>query len=555
MEGKNLYKASVGLFLLLGILFSTISHAQTSQDLEISSPLAEEVFVHLSHKVLLTGDELWMHITVRNDDKPSPSKVAYMEMLDREGNPVKQAMVELVQGKAVGYLEMPEKINSDNYLLRVYTRNSPHASLSAGIYHQILTLINPQSPPTSIVSKQEDTLEEQSNRNNNGYIRPNKNIYGTKEKAAVSIKTHPSKPYHLSITQLSPLPSYGHLPPADEIYELSNEKTVFIPEIYGHIIQGKSLANRIDTTETFYLSAHGRQSNLFLTKPLANGDLFFETGAFKHFDYVIVQSAKSEDQVNFILESPFLNLRPKPEFQLPKLALSENEREFILDQLLARETKKHFYPSLPIALSDNPPFLNADRTYLLDDYNRFEDIATTFREYVPEILVRRRDRKIHFRNLNVLYGNTFQNDPLLLIDAMPVFDSDALSRLNPKGIKKLEVVNRHYFFQEDIFEGIIHLTSFKNDFGEFDLPRNALFIEYPGMQFPKSIPALIPDERNRTPDFRNMLLWESGAKTNELGEQNVEFLTSELQGLFEIRLSYFDEKDEWSEHTQVIEVR
>src|SRR5699024_4745630 len=149
----------------------------------------------------------------------------------------------------------------------------------------------------------------------------------------------------------------------------------------------------------------------------------------------------------------------------------------------------------------------------------------------------------------------FQNDPLVLVDAMPVFDSDALSRLNPKGIKKLEVVNRHYFFQKEIYEGIIHLTSFKNDFGEFDLPKNALFIEYPGMQVPKTIPTLMLDDKNRTPDFRNMLLWDTGAKSDEQGEQKVEFLTSELQGLFEVRLSYFDEKGEWSEHTQVFEIR
>src|SRR5690606_17514672 len=136
----------------------------------------------------------------------------------------------------------------------------------------------------------------------------------------------------------------------------------------------------------------------------------------------------------------------------------------------------------------------------------------------------------------------FQNDPLVLVDAMPVFDSDALSRLNPKGIKKLEVVNRHYFFQQEIFEGIIHLTSFKNDFGEFDLPKNALFIEYPGMQWPKSITTMIPEEKNRTPDFRRRLLGEAGAKTNESGEKNLEFFTSELQGFYEIRLSYVNEK-------------
>src|SRR5690606_27489568 len=134
---------------------------------------------------------------------------------------------------------------------------------------------------------------------------------------------------------------------------------------------------------------------------------------------------------------------------------------------LAREAKEHFYPVTGVPTAADPPFLNPDRTYLLDDYNRFEDIATTFREYVPEVFVRRRDKKTYFININLPYGNMFKNDPLLLVDAMPVFDSDALSKLDPKGIKKLEVVGRYYFFQQDVFEGVISLTSHKNDFGEF----------------------------------------------------------------------------------------
>jgi|GEM_PF-6831193 len=98
-------------------------------------------------------------------------------------------------------------------------------------------------------------------------------------------------------------------------------------------------------------------------------------------------------QVDFILECPFFKNRPDPGFQLPVLQLSEGDREFLLDRLLTRETTSYFYLSSPVTVLENPPFLNADRTYLLEDYNRFEDIATTFREYAPEILVRRRDKK------------------------------------------------------------------------------------------------------------------------------------------------------------------
>lgn len=424
-----------------------------------------------------------------------------------------------------------------------------------GIHHQIVTVINPQSPP-SIVDPH--PFPERDVQANNPFIQTDNQSYGLREKVSLTLQLTPNSSYHLAVRQLSPLPLY----PANqwkqgEIYEPVENSFKIIPELYGHIVQGKSLASQVDTTETFYLSAHGKQSNLFLTNPLPNGDLFFETGAFRHFGYFIVQSSRSEDQVDFVLAPPFLPLRPKEDFELPQLQLSEAHREYIHHRILARESNNYFYPDLFLPVADRPSQFNTDKVYLLDDYNRFEDLETTIREYVQEAFVRRRNRKTSFYTANLPYDNLFKNEPLVLVDAMPVFDTDALARLDPKGIKSLEVVARYYFFQKQIFEGIISLTSFKGDFGEFDLPKNALFIEYPGIQLPKRInhPQSSPEANTHAPDFRNLLYWEAHGTTDATGRRQISFSTSDLSGFFEIRLSYVDDKGEWAEATAIIEVK
>src|SRR5690606_22814724 len=119
--------------------------------------------------------------------------------------------------------------------------------------------------------------------------------------------------------------------------------------------------------------------------------LFFETGSFKHFDYVIVQSSQTGDQVDFILEPPFY--KGKPGYNLPELLLGEEDRNFIQDRLLARSVKQYYYPTEKISGQETPALLIADRSFILDDYTRFDNIATTFREYVPEIAVRNRENK------------------------------------------------------------------------------------------------------------------------------------------------------------------
>ena len=550
MKNPSILSLLVSLLFLLSPLKS---NGQLQKNLDLG--LSEEVFVHLSDRVFVTGDELWAGVTVMLNGEPSPSVVAYLELIDREGDPVKREMIQLAGGKGEGYLEIPEKSPSDNYLLRVYTRNSPYFSENNGIFHQVISVINPQSPPIIDNDTPMNEFWYKLSTSATAQIQTDRESYNTREDASLTVRLKPFTPFTLSISHLTPL----HKDALSEIewegvYDGDDDGKVFIPEIYGHIIQGKSLASQIDTTATFYVSAHGRHSNLFMTKASSEGDLFFETGAFKHFDFVIVQSSKSEDQVDFILESPFYNGRPGDRFTIPELKLTEAEKDFILDRILARSVREYYYPDQMLPVAEVPPLLNPDRTYLLDDYNRFDDMATTFREYVPDVFVRRRGGEITFRNLNVPFEGVFKGEPLLLIDAMPVFDSDALARFNPKDIKRLEVVNRHYFSRKDVYEGVISLTSFENDFGRFALPKNALFIEYPGIQAPKRI--RFPESvEKRLPDFRNLLYWETGQETDETGERSLTFTTSELRGYFEIRLSFLDDKGQLTEVKKIIEVK
>lgn len=114
---------------------------------------AEEVSVHVVNPVSLTGEFIWMHISVTTAEEPSPSKVIYMELLDRNGNSVIADLAKLEEGKAKSYLRIPPELPSDHYLLRVYTRISPYTSGAKGVFQSLVTIINPTKPPL-IVSEE-----------------------------------------------------------------------------------------------------------------------------------------------------------------------------------------------------------------------------------------------------------------------------------------------------------------------------------------------------------------------------------------------------------------
>ncbi|RZS98729.1 hypothetical protein [Cecembia calidifontis] len=497
----------------------------------------EKVFAHLSKNICLVNDQIWFSLQVSNGNEPSPSKIAYVELIDRASLPVLQLIVPLYEGKNDGVLEIPPHLESDHYLLRFYTRTSPlHDKNGSGVYNQLVTIINPKKGPVSQkpfqakstykFEKARDFHIPESRLKKNSEIQMPLNFVQNTYRISVGIQN----PY---------LPENFQGFIGQEIYQPLEGEIRVIPELYGHIVHGKNLATEIDTTETFFLSAHGRQSVLHSAKPDQEGNLFFELGPLKEYEFLIAQSLNYEKQLNFAPQSPFWNLKLIDDFVFPPLNLNEGDRKFLEMLMLAAQLKPHFYP---VKRAEQLPIVTgfvADRTYLLDDYSRFENMETTLREYVPEVLVRRQNRSMVFKLLNTPLGGLFQENPLILIDAMPVFDTGELAKFDPKDIEKLEVLTREFSFNEDKFSGVLSLTSFQNDFGKFELPKNALYLNYWPILQPKKLesPHFNPKiGAANYPDFRTCLLWNP-----EISSSQARFFTSEITGKFEIKVSFVDE--------------
>jgi hypothetical protein len=170
----------------------------------------------------------------------------------------------------------------------------------------------------------------------------------------------------------------------------------------------------------------------------------------------------------------------------------------------------------------------ADYNYGLDDYTRFEDVETILKEYVPSVAVRLKDKKKTFRLLNEADKSVFDDNPLILVDAMPVFDSDLLAAFNPKFLQRLEVLNREFYLNDRTYPGVLSFSSYANNFGLFPLAPAARFFDYPGLR-----PSLIldkgqfqtPASASRIPDWRTVLYWGSSGEVSKTS-------VSDLAGTF-----------------------
>ena len=122
------------LFLsFCAFLFALQLHAQQSNSFDgivksfdqyRSKNLQEKIFVHTDKDFYLCGEVLWLKlfcVDAHLHQTLSISKVAYVELLNKENRPVLQTKLALSEEGSQGSLFLPQELSSGNYLLRAYT--------------------------------------------------------------------------------------------------------------------------------------------------------------------------------------------------------------------------------------------------------------------------------------------------------------------------------------------------------------------------------------------------------------------------------------------------
>lgn len=113
-----------------------------------SRALSEKLYMHTDKSFYLAGEILWykLYYVNGNNNKPtSLSKVAYVELLDKDHRPVMQGKVALNGGYGSGSFYLPSSVSAGNYTLRTYTNWMKNFGAD-GFYEQQVTVVNSLKP-------------------------------------------------------------------------------------------------------------------------------------------------------------------------------------------------------------------------------------------------------------------------------------------------------------------------------------------------------------------------------------------------------------------------
>jgi len=345
----------------------------------------------------------------------------------------------------------------------------------------------------------------------------------------------------------------------DDVLTAKQQNHPYQPEMQGHIItarlskQGSPVPN-----QTAFLSIPDKKVRLFTGISDNKGEVKFYTRDLYGQPEIIAQvDPRSDSLAQIEILSPFAN--KFSEAERPVSAVKHFPAD-LLGRSVAMQVNNVFNSRClneEIAIpADSAAFYNHPaKVYLLDDYVRFATIEEVLREYVFEVLVNIRKGEYHLKVPDLAILDFDHGAPFIMVDGVPVFDDGkSIIKFDPLKVKKLEVVNRAFVYGENIFHGITSFHTYKGDLAGFELPKQALVVDYEGMQNRKEFYSPMyegDDAQTRLPDYRTTLFWSANNQTDAKGKARLGFFTSDLAGKYLVVVQSLSEQGQMG--SQVLE--
>ncbi len=175
-----------------------------------------------------------------------------------------------------------------------------------------------------------------------------------------------------------------------------------------------------------------------------------------------------------------------------------------------------------------------DYEILMSDYVQTSTVLEIFNEIVPYVKVLKINKEYKFRIFSEIFYDTYE-DPLILVDYMPVFDVNEVLKINTKKIEKIDVINQQYIIGGYQFNGVILIKTNTNDFADIKIPDNSIYLKYltESKQSKPIFPVYNTEEllNDHKADLRNVLYFETFS--GELPSK-VSFYTSDSKGTYDV---------------------
>ena len=571
----------VGVFILL---FMALSLRVFSQSLSVklianvNDTINEEMYLITDRDLYIAGEVIYIKVYCFDKltrKESVNSKVAYISLLDHASAPIAQCKVWLDGLSGSGWLLIPDTLRTGKYLINSCTtwiRNSSPDRFTG----KIITIVNPfisiehikrPTPQDSNLKKSSISAFKEDATSHEREALPGFALLNiTSDKVVI----HPRDKTRINLIARNrlgePAPgdfvvsviksftydemnhyksdsSAGKITPEIDRHPMMiprNER-LFLPEPEGHLVSGtvfSTITGEPITREIMVLSFIGKTS-------LCRFDRTDDNGAFR---FIINESGK-QDLVIQPLDNDLIDIYIELDNPFPDVFASYDPGQYFIDTACIEELNdavismqvqdlyRHYRDSLyPTTLTELKHDFYGDPSYtiLLSDFIELSSVKEVFKELLPVVDIKTRRGVSRFTLSNSSPTGYPLLAPFVMVDGVPVNDHDAILKLNPADLEKINIVNCRYFISYVSLEGIIDLKTIKGNLSSTGLSRPMFRQEFDaplsGSDFYSPVYDTEEKKNNRIPDFRNTLFWNPDLRTGRNGEANLDFYASDEPG-------------------------
>ena len=506
-------------------------------------PFKETLLVNTDRNVYLAGEPVYLSLFDRGEG--ATSTICYLDMINSvTAEVISSQKIEMAGEGGSGQVKLAKGLASGAYELHAYTRNIGLGNAAVKNFYVINTsmaLPREFAPKvTGPALANDDVLS----------IGISEQTLSLRKPLTVTLSQQPSKE---SVERVS-VSIY-----LEDSLELINGQTTGIfqhqlssntiennqREIYaernGQVITGRivSKSTGAPLNTIVYLSIGGKKPKM-LCKRSFEGKFLFELPQYRDSANLVLLSPGTDYQISIDPRSSQYNVDSIPG-QNRSLNSAEITSQIQQRHVSSQVNRAFFIDSLLPAdhlLGDTSVFFGkADEAVNLDDYTRFNTMDEVFRELIKTVMVRKVGDTLHLHCLDVFETNPkfMDQDPLVLLDGIPIFNNKMLFAIDPLRIKRISVLARKFYNGPILAEGVVSIQTYTGDFAGIKLDENALVAEWSGTQVPLAFycPNYSQDLQWSMPDQRITLYWNPAISIRG-SEQKISFYTGDIPGRYRV---------------------
>lgn len=523
--------------------------------------------VHVTHTgpVVFTGEYLYYAIQCFNVQTRRTSKistVAYVALVDQEGEIVFEHKLRLERGLSRGDFFMPTTLPTGTYKLIGYTQWMKNSGLKQ-LFQDDIAVINPYNVPETLdVSVSEDKASPQSAVADSSTVglKFEKTQFRSREKVTIQLKNYKNTlgagTYSVWVKKKEDLAFKARKSSLAMVSKYSEAAkripqgigdALFLPEQRGELLHGQITdgSGTPVADQKVILSFPGEEFLLKFATTDTDGNFYSYIREEYTQEQVILQ-AENDEMVTIALKKA--DPLSYEELEFKPLYLEQSFEDVIRQRSVYNQIENQFFEMKPdsILLSDpHDPFDGgiAEEVFL-DDYTRFP----TFEESLVEILSNAGYRRGDQGGFYIRIAQDFEtfNEPfndfpaLVLIDGVYIPDHGSIKNFDARRIESIKLIRDQFEMANKPYQGMMQVSTFDGDYYE-GLSSKNLFIET--LDKPRAVKNYFMQEYadetyKRVPDYRNILLWKPQTPV-EGPSMDLHFYTSDLTGVFEVFLEGF----------------